>query len=188
MIKHTSYECLIDKDNYSIINFVDTNDDTDSHIALGNVKTFMLNLQNSFRNKALLKRQIAVDFPREICLINNIQVKNYQHFIKEFKNTYLLNDAKLICTQSVFYPIFLDLSKKFANDVENIYLSDYGNCSNPITLNFKIFNKNHMIVDIQKNFRIIKLIDGDPILIKMLKIKMRIEIDIVDHTVYYIIE
>jgi hypothetical protein len=182
-----SYECLLDKDDYSIINFVN-DDDADQHINLGNVQTFMLNLQNSFRNKSLLKRQISVDFPREICLINNVKVKNYQQFIKEFKNTYLLNDAKLICTQSVFYPIFLDLSKKFASDVENIYLSDYGDHSNPIILNFKIFDKNHMVVEILKNFRIIKLIDGDPILIKILKIKMQIEIDIVDHKVKYTIE
>ena len=186
----TNYECLFDKDNYSIINFVDDEIDTEcnQHNNLGSVKSFMFNLQNSFRNKSLLKRQIMVDFPREICFINNIRVKNYSQFIREFKNTYLLNYAKLICTQSVFYPIFLDLSKKFANDEENIYLSDYHNYTNPININFKIFDKNHMLVIIHKSFRIIKLIDGDVHDLKILNIKMNIEIDIIDHKVTYMIE
>lgn len=180
------YECLIDKDDYSIINISIKNIivNKKENIYLESVNTFLKDLKKSFKTKKCLIRQIKVDFPREKCYINNIQIKNYKDFLKEIKYTNLLKEAALICTQSSMYPVTLKLYEKFTDEKNNIHLSDFRD-DNPLIFNFKVIDKKHMIVEFEKKFQIIEIKKGDPFIIKTLKVNTTVEIDDKDKDVFY---
>jgi hypothetical protein len=180
------YECLIDKDDYSIINISIKNIivNKKENIYLESVNTFLKDLKKSFKTKKCLIRQIKVDFPREKCYINNIQIKNYKDFLKEIKYTNLFKEAALICTQSSMYPVTLKLYEKFTDEKNNIHLSDFRD-DNPLIFNFKVIDKKHMIVEFEKKFQIIEIKKGDPFIIKTLKVNTTVEIDDKDKDVFY---
>lgn len=180
------YECLIDKDDYSIIN-INVKDiivNKKDNLYLESVNTFLNDLKKSFKTKKCLVRQIKVDFPREKCYINNIKIKNYKDFLKEIKYTNFLKEAVMICTQSSMYPVTFKLYEEFTDEKKNIHLSDFRD-DNPLIFYFKVLDKKHMIVEIEKKFQIIKIKNGDPFPIKTLKVNTTIEIDDKNKDVFY---
>jgi hypothetical protein len=178
------HECLIDKD-YSIINIME-NYECPNIYYLNNVKSFVYDLHNSYNNLNEVMRQIKVDYPRIICYVNNIKIPTYLELIKELKHTNLIYKATLICTQSVFYPIISLLFKEYTNIETDTHFSDYSK-DNPVIVNLKIFGKNNMSANVEKNFRIIRLVNGDPCVLSTKKLSIFIEIGI-DKLVSYSVE
>ena len=180
------YECLIDKDDYSIIN-VNVKDiifNKKDNFYLQSVNTFLNDLKKSFKTTKCLIRQIKVDFPRIQCYINNIKIKNYKYFLKEIKYTNFVTESFMICTQSSIYPITFKLYEKFTDEKNNVHLSDFRE-DNPIIFYFKVFDKKHITVDIEKKFKVIKIKNGDPFPIKTLKVNTTIEISNKNNDIFY---
>ena len=111
-----NYECLLDKDKYSIITInikeVDIDDDTDNRY-VENIETYLNGLRKTYKTKNCLIRQIRVDFPRIVCYINNIKIKNIKEFVREIRHTSFLHEAIMICTQSSAFPITQKLFEEF---------------------------------------------------------------------------
>jgi len=178
---------LVNSDEYSIISVkikeIKIDDDENTRY-LESVKTFMNELKQAYKTMKCLKRQIRVDFPRELCYINDIKIKNYKQFLKELSHTYLKKEAVMLCTQTSIYPVTLKLFNEFRDEEKHIHLSDFIE-ENPLTFYFKIFDKKHLSVEIEKRFKIIKIIDGDPHVLRILKVNTIIEINDQDKDVYY---
>jgi len=175
-------ECLLDKDNYYIINFINhaeemsnvrdmsTKNDIEPS-SCESVYSFMTKLHNSYKNLNQINKQFRVDYPRIVCHVNNIRLKNSYRFLTEFKHTKLLMCAKLLCTQSTFFPIFSILYDKYTQPFDDIHFSDYSD-DNHVAVDFKIYSEKKMHVTLKKNFRIIKLIDGDISVLKIISVKI----------------
>lgn len=166
-----NYECLLDKDEYSIITVkikeINIYDSIDNHY-LEDTEIYINNLRKTYKTKKCLTRQFTVDFPRILCYINNIKIKNIKEFVREIRHTSFLNEAIMICTQSSIFPITQKLFEEFRDIKKDIHVTDYHG-SNPLIYNFKIFNKNHISVNIEKKFGIIQVINGNPHILKILK-------------------
>ena len=181
------YECLMDKDDYSIIVFKvnDVKDDeTEDTRYLENVTTFLDDLRGLYKSQDLT-RQINVDFPREVFYVNDIKIKDYSNFLKELGCTNFLEETIMISTQSSMFPVTLKLFEEFRDTKEDIHVSDFMNINNPLIFKFKIFSKNHLYVNIEKKFRIIKIINGDPHILRLLNVNTIIEIDDKNKDIYY---
>lgn len=181
------YECLMDKDDYSIIVFKvnDVKDDeTEDTRYLENVTTFLDDLRGLYKSQDLT-RQINVDFPREVFYVNDIKIKDYSNFLKELGCTNFLEETIMISTQSSMFPVTLKLFEEFRDTKEDIHVSDFMNINNPLIFKFKIFSKNHLYINIEKKFRIIKIINGDPHILRLLKVNTIIEIDDKNKDIYY---
>ena len=181
------YECLMDKDDYSIIVFKvnDVKDyETEDTRYLENVTTFLDDLRGLYKSQDLT-RQINVDFPREVFYVNDIKIKDYSNFLKELGCTNFLEETIMISTQSSMFPVTLKLFEEFRDTKEDIHVSDFMNINNPLIFKFKIFSKNHLYVNIEKKFRIIKIINGDPHILRLLKVNTIIEIDDKNKDIYY---
>lgn len=182
-----NYELLTDCDDYSIIFFKidDIDNCKNKNIRyLENISTFLDDLRKLYR-KHDLQKQINIDFPREKFYINDIEIKNYEIFLKELSYTNFLEEIKMISTQSSMFPVTLKLFEEFQDKENDIHVADFMNNYNPLIFNFKIFNKNHLHINIEKKFRIIKIINGDPHLLRLLKVNTIIEIDKKQKDIYY---
>lgn len=173
------YEYFLDKDEYSIINIkikdVNIDDDTDNRY-LDDTKTYLNDLRKSYKTKSSLTRQIKVDFPRILCYINNIKIKSIKDFIREIRHTSFKNEAAMICTQSSAFPVTLRLIEEFRDEKKNIHVTDYYS-KNKLVFHFKIFDKNHIHVNIEKKFAIKQIKNGVPYVLKILKTNTLIELN-----------
>lgn len=177
------YEFLIDKDDFSIINFVVKKDEPNNDIYLESVKSFISGLKRSYKNKNDIIRQIKVDFPREKCYVNGIEIKTYEEFINEVENTDLFEEAIMICTQTSAFPITEKLFETYQDYENNIHVSDFRE-DNPLIFHFLIYGKDSMYVTIEKKFRIVKL-KTEVEIIDTLSVKTTLNIGKEDNDVFY---
>lgn len=182
------YECLIDKDDYSIIifNINDITNNENNKKYLENINTFLDDLRKSYTNQSL-KRQFKVDFPREIFYINNVKINDIITFINEISYTNYVKEVLMISTQSSVFPVTLKLFEIYKNEKDDIHVSDFIN-DNPLIFKFKIYNKYHLRVNIEKKFKIIKIINGDPYTLRLLQVNTEIEMDNTNKDIYYSIK
>lgn len=168
------YEILYDKDEYSIINIKinEINEiEKNGMYFQEKAKDYFRGLYKTYKNSEVLERQLSVDFPRVKCYVNGIEVHSKTDFIKELDGSSYEDKAKMICTQTSVYPVSLRLFEEFKND--EIHVSDfYG--KNPLEFKFKFFSKDDMEVNILKKFKIVKILDGNPSTLKILRTSTKI--------------
>lgn len=185
--KHESSPTITAKDNLNFMGSCEFNSLYDFIFTNENVTLFMKKLYKSYKNLKQINKQFKLDYPRIICHVNNIRIKNSYRFLTEFKNTQLLLHSKLLCTQSTFFPIFSVLYDKYTQPFNGIHLSDYRD-NNYIIINFKIYSEKEMYVTLKKNFRVIKLVDGNINILKIIRIKIIIMIGKKNYISHYVHE
>lgn len=168
------YEVLMDKDDFSIVNVKIENVWRKKHY-LEQVKTFMDGLKETFKTNDL-QHQFKSDFPREKCYVNNVLIKNESDFLQEIDirndgngNNTIKKTIILLCTQASAFPITAKLFEKFSDYENDIHVSDFSE-DNPLIFRFKIFDNEHLSVDIEKKFKIITIKEGEPVPLKTIKV------------------
>jgi hypothetical protein len=181
------YEYLLDRDDIVIINIKtkEINLEYNNHkYYLENIKTFLEGLKNTYRTDDILKKQFQVDFPRIKCYINDIKIEDFKSFYKEIGHTNFLREITMICTQSSAFPITMKLFKKYQDPEKKIHVTGCNKSS--LIFNIMIYNKNHIKININKDFNIIQLDkNGDSNLLKKIISTTIVEIDKKDKDVYY---
>ena len=181
------YEYLLDKDDLIIINVnmkeIKLEYD-DKKYYLENIKTFLKSLKDTYKTEEILERQFKVDFPRIKCYINDVKISDSKEFYNELKHTIFLRELTMICTQSSAFPITMKLFEHYNDPIHQIHVT--GCNKSPLVFKIKIYNKNHIKIEISKNFNIIQLDDdGDSRLLKNIISTTLVEIDKKNKDVYY---
>lgn len=173
-----NYECLLDKDEFTIIdiNIRELIDDNGTY--LETVREFLEKLRSSFSEK-----QAMVDIPREECSINNRRVYSYDEFIKNLSQTVIIPRALMVATQASIFPLIRVLFIDHYDPKNNIHVTDF---PNPLRIDFLVIDKDHIDVRIAKKFRLIKLDqDSNPHILKEFSVYMYLNIGDDDGGVRY---
>lgn len=181
------YEYLLDKDDILIVN-INTKEikieyDNNKYY-LENITTFLKGLEDTYKTDELLEKQFKVDFPRIKCYINDVKMNDFKHFYSEIKHTNFLKEITMICTQSSAFPITMKLFEQYQDIEKKIHLTGCNKTS--LLFHIKIYDKNHVKININKNFNVIQIDEeGDPTTLKKITSTTLVEIDKKDKDVYY---
>ena len=81
-------------------------------------------LQDSYKKKGSLTRQIKVDFPRLECYINNTRINTLQNLIQHIQHIPYKKELYSLCTQTSLFPITYICYQIYTNFEKRIHLSD----------------------------------------------------------------